>query len=132
MEQRTLRPSKQVHLGVGTIFCDVAGWVQENPDNPIVTIAAVAMPPERVKKRRAELINSFEHAPLKWKKGGLRGWERITPILVRPEVHVAVSQVHRAGAAWEQFYIQGREFARVAAPSWARFRDISRRTTSCG
>lgn len=106
----------EIHLGAWTIFCDIAGWVQENPDNPIVTIAAVAMPPETVKKRRAQVLEAFAHAPVKWKAGGVEGWNRILPITTKRDVHVAISQVHRAGTPWGQFYDQAKAFLDDAEP----------------
>ncbi len=100
----------EIHLGAWTIFCDIAGWVQENPDNPIVTIAAVAMPPETVKKWRAQVLEAFVHAPVKWKAGGVEGWNRILPITTKRDVHVAISQVHRAGTPWGSSTIRQKHF----------------------
>lgn len=109
-----MKRAQRIHLGTWTIFCDIAGWVQESPDNPIVTIAAVAMPPERVKKRRVELLKAFDGEPAKWKKGGLVGWERAVNVILRPDVHVGVSQIHRVGPAWGQFYAQAKDVLEIA------------------
>jgi hypothetical protein len=68
------------------------------------------MPPETVKKRRAQVLEAFAHAPVKWKAGGAEGWNRILPITTKRDVHVAISQVHRAGTPWGQFYDQAKAF----------------------
>jgi hypothetical protein len=110
-----VKRANRIHLGSWAIFSDIAGWIRENPDNPIVTIAAVAIPPERVKKRRAQLLEAFDGAPVKWKKGGLTGWRRIAHVITKSEVHVAVSQVYRVGEPWRQFYSQTNAFLSAAA-----------------
>ena len=98
----------QVHLGAWTIFCDIAGHVSENPDNPIVTVAAVAVPPERIGHVRKRLLRAFDQTPMKWKKGGLDGWSSVAHVITRFDLPVAVSQLHRSGEAWTRFFAQAR------------------------
>jgi hypothetical protein len=102
---------RRVHLGSWTFFADISGRVRQTIDNPIVTTAAVAVPVDLVSTLRTRMRRLFPGDKIKWKFGGLPGFERIVDVLVKNDLAVAVYQLHIGDAtSWIRYFEQGREF----------------------
>lgn len=99
------RSIRRRHLGSWSIFCDIAGQVSESPNNPIVTVAAVAVPPEQLKPLRHTLVNRFCGKPEKWKNGKLSGLETVRSLLVKFNLPV-VAGTNYVGdqPRWQEFF----------------------------
>jgi len=102
-------------IGAWSFFCDIAGQVYAH-HNPIVTVAAVAIPRELVKPVRSRLVRAFGGAPVKWKTGKLDGFSKVVSLVVRSKLHVSIAQVHCSDpATWQGYFAQGRDFVKGAS-----------------
>ena len=99
-------------VGSWTIVCDVAGRVTRNVGgNPLVTVAAVAVPREVRNALPGRLIRGFGGEPVKWSVGGLDGLSLITRLVFRYALPVLIRKVYRADA-WQRFWRDGDEFGK--------------------
>lgn len=103
-------------IGAWTFFCDVAGQVQ-SAHNPIVTVAAVAIPRDLVKPVRSRLVaRAFAGVPVKWKTGQLGGLSKVVSLVVQFKLHISIAQVHCTDpATWQGYFAQGDAFVEGAS-----------------
>lgn len=108
---------KPIHLGSWSLFCDLAGRVQETLDNSVITIAAVGVPREVVRTLRTKIRRLFPGDRAKWKYGRLAGLETAAVVIEEQRLlHLAVYQMHVANATlWGRYFQQGKDFIRDAA-----------------
>jgi hypothetical protein len=99
-----------IDLGSWTIFSDIAGQVSERVDNPIVTIAAVAVARADIGEARRQLVAGFGGQPRKWRDGRVTGFANIARVATDFQIRTAAWQLYRQSEQWRQFYEQAQVF----------------------
>jgi hypothetical protein len=114
MTSRSRGEPRRRQIGAWSFFCDSSGQVYAD-HNPIVTVAAIAIPRETVGTVRSRLVRAFDDPPVKWKVGGLTGLSKVVAVITRFKLHVSIAHVHCTDpATWANFFAQGDEFVRGA------------------
>jgi hypothetical protein len=104
-------------LGSWYMCSDVSGRVSESPNNPLQTVAVVAIPPELERQARGRLVKAFDGEPVKWKKGGLVGWAKAATLIRTLNLPVHVLHVHAdKPELWATWFEDARRFQAEAAP----------------
>jgi hypothetical protein len=95
---------KKKHLGMWHIVCDVAGRVTRKIEDPVLTVGAVAVPPELVR----ELRTALRRLPGKWRVGGVPGLRGVTDRIVSRALPVLGKYIYRSAAGhWDAFWTFG-------------------------
>jgi hypothetical protein len=114
--RKSLNRDRRKYLGEWSLFCDTAGHIQEEPNNPIVTVAAIGIPRELTAATRTKLIHHFAGDPRKWKRGGLAGLRAVADLIIQQRLFVSICQLHRGPeSSWSSYFAQGDIFVQEAA-----------------
>lgn len=105
-----------VHLGSWGLYCDLSGRVRETVDNPVVTIAAVAISVDVTRPLRTRVRRALPGENAKWKYGELAGLRKVADLISTFQIQVAIDQLHIADRArWRRYFEEGKRFLQEAS-----------------
>lgn len=87
------------HLGSWTMFSDISGQVSRSPENPVMILAAVAVPNEVVEQVRHRLV---ARNPKKWKESALNGLQHVRFLIQTYRLPTCALSIYREPGSWAE------------------------------